>query len=144
MFWGDLAWRFGAQALSRMAMAVACFSVWLRLMWTPPAARGQQGLAFAVQHDVGLAGFFAADFHVLPAQLRADAGAKGLGDGFLAGKARRQKRARAICARGSRPVRPGAESAGRNRSPNRCKAASMRSTSIMSMPVPRIKVGQVR
>ena len=40
MFWGDLAWRFGAQALSRMAMAVACFSVWLRVRWTsrPPRA----------------------------------------------------------------------------------------------------------
>ena len=47
-----------------------------------------------MQHHVRLAGFFAANFHVLPAQFRADAGAERLGDRFLGRKPRRQKRPR--------------------------------------------------
>jgi hypothetical protein len=62
----------------------------------PPAARVKQSFSFVVQHDVGFAGFFAADFDVLPAQLRADAGAKGLGDRLLARKTRGQKRPRLL------------------------------------------------
>jgi hypothetical protein len=44
-----------------------------------------------VEHDVRLAGFLPPDFHIVPSQLRANPGAKGLGNGFLAGKARGDK-----------------------------------------------------
>ena len=40
-------------------------------------ARFKQLLPIAVQHHERLAGFLSADFHVAPAELRADAGAKG-------------------------------------------------------------------
>jgi len=55
------------------------------------AAPGEQFQAFAVQDDARFAGVFAANFHVLPAELRANAGAKSLGDGFLGGKTRGKK-----------------------------------------------------
>jgi len=55
------------------------------------AAPGEQFQALAVQDDVGFAGIFAANFHVVPAELRANAGAKGLGDGFLGRKSGGQK-----------------------------------------------------
>ena len=51
----------------------------------------EQKFAGVVEDDVGLAGFFAADFHVLPAKLAADAGAEGFGDGFLGGEASGEK-----------------------------------------------------
>ena len=51
----------------------------------------QEGFAFAVQDNIRFAGFLPAYFHVLPAQLPADAGAEGLRDGFFSGKTRRQK-----------------------------------------------------
>ena len=52
---------------------------------------GESFPAFAVQHRERCAGIAPPDFHVPPAQVRADAGAKGLGDGFLGRKSRRQK-----------------------------------------------------
>ena len=52
----------------------------------------EQLLALAMQHHERFAGFFAPDFHVPPAQLRANAGAECLGDGLLGRKARRQER----------------------------------------------------
>ena len=55
-----------------------------------PSPFPQEGLAFAVEDNIRFPGLLAAYFHVLPAQLPSDAGAEGLGDGFLAGKARRQ------------------------------------------------------
>jgi hypothetical protein len=67
-----------------------------------------------VQHDVRFAGFLAADFDVLPAQVRADAGAKGLGDRLLARENARPETAPALCATGNRPVRTDAESASGN------------------------------
>ena len=57
------------------------------------AAPGEQFQAFAIEDDEGFAGVFAANFHVAPAELRANAGAKGLGDGFLGRKSGGQKRA---------------------------------------------------
>jgi hypothetical protein len=54
-------------------------------------APGEQFQAFAVQNDKGFAGVFAANFHVAPAELRANAGAKSLGDGFLGRKSGGQK-----------------------------------------------------
>jgi hypothetical protein len=44
-----------------------------------------------VEEDERLAGFFAADFDVLPAELGADAGAEGFGHGFFGGKAGGEK-----------------------------------------------------
>src|SRR3989442_15415980 len=44
-----------------------------------------------MENNEGLAAFLASDFHVLPAKLRANAGSKGLGNGFFGGEARGQK-----------------------------------------------------
>ena len=44
-----------------------------------------------MQNHERFAAVFAPDFHVLPAKLRADAGAESFGNGFLACKPRRQK-----------------------------------------------------
>ena len=45
-----------------------------------------------MQNDERLAGIFAAHFHVLPAELPADARAKGFGDRFLCRKTRGEER----------------------------------------------------
>ena len=45
-----------------------------------------------MQNHERLAGFLFANFHVLPAELRADAGAERLGNGFLGRKPRREER----------------------------------------------------
>ena len=45
-----------------------------------------------MQHHEWLAGFLAPDFHVLPAQLRADAGAERLGNGLLGREPHGQER----------------------------------------------------
>src|SRR5438552_16654551 len=51
----------------------------------------QQLLAGLVQDHEGLAAFFAPDFHVLPAEFGADAGAEGFGNSLLGRKARGQE-----------------------------------------------------
>ena len=58
----------------------------------PGLARFKQFLSRAVQHHERLAGFLPADFHVLPAKLRADAGAERLGNRLLGREPRRDKR----------------------------------------------------
>ena len=49
----------------------------------------QQLFAGFVKDNEWLATFLASDFHVLPPELRADAGAEGLGDCLLGGETRR-------------------------------------------------------
>lgn len=56
------------------------------------AARLEQFFSLAVQHHERLAGFLAADFHVLPAELHADAGAKRLGNRLLGREPRGDER----------------------------------------------------
>ena len=56
------------------------------------AAAGEQLPGLVMEENEGFAGFLAADFDVLPAELGADAGAKGLGDGFFGGETRGEKR----------------------------------------------------
>jgi hypothetical protein len=51
-------------------------------------ARGEKFLAFASEDNVRLAGFFAANFHIMPSERSADANAEGFGDGFLGGETR--------------------------------------------------------
>src|SRR5262249_49955956 len=51
----------------------------------------KQLFTWLVQNHKWLAAFFAANFHVLPSELGADAGSKGFRDGFLGGKTRRQE-----------------------------------------------------
>src|ERR1051326_5756698 len=58
------------------------------------AAPLEKLLAAVVQNDERLARFLAADFHVLPAELFANARAEGFGDGFLGREPGRQKRRR--------------------------------------------------
>ena len=52
----------------------------------------EQFFSLAVQDHERLAGCFAPDFHVLPAQLRADAGAERLGNGLLGREPHGQER----------------------------------------------------
>ena len=78
------------------------------------------------------------DFHVLPSQLRADAGAEGLGNRFLGGKPRRHKRRGMPGAPGNRRFRPATKSVPQTGAPNLSSDATMRATSMMSMPTPRI------
>ena len=56
------------------------------------ASNKRKLLPLSMQHHVRLARFFTADFNVVPAQLRADTGAEGLGNGLLGCKAHGQKR----------------------------------------------------
>jgi hypothetical protein len=56
------------------------------------ACARKQFFPLAVQHHERLAGFLAPDLHVLPAQLRADAGAERLGNGLLGREPRREER----------------------------------------------------
>ena len=58
------------------------------------ATRREQLFAFTVQHHKRFAGFLAPDFHVLPAECRADAGAERFGNGFLGREPRREERGR--------------------------------------------------
>jgi hypothetical protein len=59
-----------------------------------PATEGiQEDLPFPVQDNEGLAGILPANFHVMPAQGGANAGAESLGDCFLPRKTRGDKRA---------------------------------------------------
>ena len=56
------------------------------------AAGLEQFFPLAVQDHERLAGFLAPDFHVLPAELRADAGAERLGNGLLGRESHGQER----------------------------------------------------
>jgi len=58
-----------------------------------PATLGEETRAAVVQDDERLAGLFASDFQVLPAQLRTNAGPESFGDGFLRRKTRGEERA---------------------------------------------------
>lgn len=51
----------------------------------------QKPFAFVVQNDIRLSAGLAPDFHIVPAQLRADAGAKRFGDGLLRSESCREK-----------------------------------------------------
>ena len=63
------------------------------------AARFKQFSSLAVQDHEWLARFFAANFHVLPTERRADARAECLGDRLLRRKARGQERRGIFCVR---------------------------------------------
>lgn len=51
----------------------------------------EECFALSVKDDIRFAGFFPADLDVLPAELRANASAEGLGNSFLSGKTRSEK-----------------------------------------------------
>ncbi len=55
-----------------------------------PAALLEKSFPAVMEDDERLAGFFAANLHVLPAKLRANAGAEGLGNRLFRGESRRQ------------------------------------------------------
>ena len=60
-------------------MAVACWTVWLRVMWrrtAPPC--GEKLLAVFMKNHPWLASFTPGDFHILPAEFGANPGAERL------------------------------------------------------------------
>jgi hypothetical protein len=56
-----------------------------------PAALLQERLSFFVENDEWFAAFFSAHFHVVPAELRADAGAERFGNRFFRREPRRDE-----------------------------------------------------